>query len=113
MFCDWYLELAKPVLQGEGVDPAARAETQATVAFLIDQIAKLLHPFMPFLTEELWAIKGQVLPKQRGLLALESWPELSAYTNSEAEEEIGWLVDLISEVRSARSETNEIGRAHV
>ncbi|MGA4555106.1 valine--tRNA ligase [Methylorubrum aminovorans] len=106
VFCDWYLELAKPVLQGEGVDPAARAETQATVAFLIDQIAKLLHPFMPFLTEELWAIKGESLPTQRGLLALESWPELSAYQNAQAEAEIGWLVDLISEIRSARSETN-------
>ncbi|TFZ58563.1 valine--tRNA ligase [Methylorubrum sp. Q1] len=113
VFCDWYLELAKPVLQGEGVDPAARAETQATVAFLIDQIAKLLHPFMPFLTEELWAIKGQVLPTPRGLLALESWPELSAYTNRQAEEEIGWLVDLISEVRSARSETNVPAGAQV
>lgn len=113
VFCDWYLELAKPVLQGEGVDPAARAETQATVAFLIDQIAKLLHPFMPFLTEELWAIKGQVLPTPRGLLALESWPELSAYTNKQAEEEIGWLVDLISEVRSARSETNVPAGAQV
>ncbi|CAO4153970.1 valine--tRNA ligase [Methylorubrum aminovorans] len=106
VFCDWYLELAKPVLQGEGVDPAARAETQATIAFLIDQIAKLLHPFMPFLTEELWAIKGEALPTQRGLLALESWPELSAYQNAQAEAEIGWLVDLISEIRSARSETN-------
>ncbi len=106
VFCDWYLELAKPVLQGEGVDPAARAETQATVAFLIDQIAKLLHPFMPFLTEELWAIKGEALPTLRGLLALESWPELSAYQNAKAEAEIGWLVDLISEIRSARSETN-------
>ncbi|MCJ2031086.1 valine--tRNA ligase [Methylobacterium sp. J-043] len=113
VFCDWYLELAKPVLQGEGVDPAARAETQATIAFLIDQIAKLLHPFMPFLTEELWAIKGQVLPTERGLLALESWPELSAYTNPQAEDEIGWLVDLISEVRSARSETNVPAGAQV
>ncbi|UYW26097.1 valine--tRNA ligase [Methylorubrum extorquens] len=113
VFCDWYLELAKPVLQGEGVDPEARAETQATVAFLIDQIAKLLHPFMPFLTEELWAIKGQVLSTPRGLLALESWPELSAYTNRQAEEEIGWLVDLISEVRSARSETNVPAGAQV
>ena len=106
VFCDWYLELAKPVLQGEGVDPAARAETQATVAFLLDQIAKLLHPFMPFLTEELWAIKGQALSAPRGLLTLASWPDLSAYADAEAEAEIGWLVDLISEVRSARSETN-------
>ena len=113
VFCDWYLELAKPVLQGEGVDPAARAETQATVAFLIDQIAKLLHPFMPFLTEELWAIKGQALPTSRGLLALESWPELSAYQNAQAEAEIGWLVDLISEIRSARSETNVPAGAQV
>ena len=64
IFCDWYLELAKPVLQGEGVDAGAKAETQATVAFLIDQIAKLLHPFMPFLTEELWAIKGEGLPER-------------------------------------------------
>ena len=106
VFCDWYLELAKPVLQGEGVDPVARAETQATVAYLIDQIAKLLHPFMPFLTEELWAIKGQALPEPRGLLALEAWPDLSGLADPQAEAEIGWLVDLISEIRSARSETN-------
>lgn len=113
VFCDWYLELAKPVLQGEGVDPATRAETQGTVAFLIDQIAKLLHPFMPFLTEELWAIKGEALPTRRGLLTLEAWPELSAYQNPQAEAEIGWLVDLISEVRSARSETNVPAGAQV
>jgi valyl-tRNA synthetase len=113
VFCDWYLELAKPVLQGEGVDPAARAETQATVAFLLDQIAKLLHPFMPFLTEELWAIKGEALPTPRGLLTLESWPDLSAYADAQAEAEIGWLVDLISEVRSARSETNVPAGAQV
>ncbi|MFY9294145.1 MAG: valine--tRNA ligase [Methylorubrum rhodinum] len=113
VFCDWYLELAKPVLQGEGVDPAARAETQATVAFLIDQIAKLLHPFMPFLTEELWAIKGEVLTETRGLLALESWPDLSAYADAEAEAEIGWLVELISEIRSARSETSVPAGAQV
>ena len=113
VFCDWYLELAKPVLQGEGVDPAARAETQGTVAFLIDQIAKLLHPFMPFLTEELWAIKGEVLSEPRGLLALESWPDLSGLADAEAEAEIGWLVELISEVRSARSETNVPAGAQV
>ncbi|KQT50571.1 valine--tRNA ligase [Methylobacterium sp. Leaf456] len=113
VFCDWYLELAKPVLQGEGVDPVARAETQATVAFLIDQIAKLLHPFMPFLTEELWAIKGEALPGNRSLLALESWPDLSGLADAEAEAEIGWLVDLISEVRSARSETSVPAGAQV
>ncbi|MCJ2131636.1 valine--tRNA ligase [Methylobacterium sp. E-045] len=105
IFCDWYLELAKPVLQGEGVDAGLKAETQATVAFLIDQIAKLLHPFMPFLTEELWAIKGEGIAG-RGLLALAPWPDLSGLADPDAESEIGWVVDLVSEIRSARSETN-------
>ncbi|KQO73616.1 valine--tRNA ligase [Methylobacterium sp. Leaf89] len=112
IFCDWYLELAKPVLQGEGVEAAAKAETQATVAFLIDQIAKLLHPFMPFLTEELWAIKGADLP-ERGLLALAPWPDLAALNDSASEAEIGWLVDLVSEIRSARSETSVPAAAQI
>ncbi|MGU3362321.1 valine--tRNA ligase [Methylobacterium sp. M6A4_1b] len=112
IFCDWYLELAKPVLQGEGVEAAAKAETQATVAFLIDQIAKLLHPFMPFLTEELWAIKGASLP-ERGLLALAPWPDLAALNDSASEAEIGWLVDLVSEIRSARSETSVPAAAQI
>ncbi|MCC0807401.1 valine--tRNA ligase [Methylobacterium sp. W2] len=105
IFCDWYLELAKPVLQGEGVDAGLKAETQATVAFLIDQIAKLLHPFMPFLTEELWAIKGEGIA-ERGLLTLAPWPDLSGLADPDAESEIGWVVDLVSEIRSARSETS-------
>ncbi|MGH1571550.1 valine--tRNA ligase [Methylobacterium sp. P31] len=112
IFCDWYLELAKPVLQGEGVDPAIRAETQATVAFLIDQVAKLLHPFMPFLTEELWAIKGAALP-ERGLLTLASWPELSGLADAGAEAEVGFVVDLVSQIRSARSETNVPAAAQI
>ncbi len=93
------------MLQGEGVDPAIRAETQASVAFLIDQVAKLLHPFMPFLTEELWAIKGADLP-ERGLLTLASWPDLGGLADAAAEAEVGFVVDLVSQIRSARSETN-------
>ncbi|MCJ2089069.1 valine--tRNA ligase [Methylobacterium sp. E-005] len=112
IFCDWYLELAKPVLQGEGVDPAIRAETQASVAFLIDQVAKLLHPFMPFLTEELWAIKGADLP-ERGLLTLAAWPELAGLADAAAEAEVGFVVDLVSQVRSARSETNVPAAAQI
>ncbi len=112
IFCDWYLELAKPVLQGEGVDPAIRAETQASVAFLIDQVAKLLHPFMPFLTEELWAIKGAALP-ERGLLTLASWPDLSGLADAGAEAEVGFVVDLVSQIRSARSETNVPAAAQI
>jgi valyl-tRNA synthetase len=113
IFCDWYLELAKPVLQGEGVDAGLKAETQATIAFLIDQIAKLLHPFMPFLTEELWAIKGEGLSESRGLLALAPWPDLAALNDAESEAEVGWLVDLVSEIRSARSETSVPAAAQI
>jgi valyl-tRNA synthetase len=111
-FCDWYLELAKPVLQGEGVDPAARAETQATVAHVIDLICQLLHPFMPFLTEELWAQKaGEGAPRKLAsgiepLVCLTHWPDLPALRDEAAEAEIGFVVDLISDIRSVRSEIN-------
>jgi len=105
VFCDWYLELAKPVLQGE--DGPAKDETRATAAFLIDQVCLLLHPIMPFITEELWAEKGAQGPARREpVLALASWPDLSGLADEAAEAEIGWVVDLVSEIRSARSETN-------
>jgi len=104
VFCDWYVELAKPLLQG--ADGADKNETRATVAFTLDQIYALLHPFMPFLTEELWAIKGAEGPKRESLLALASWPSLSGLEDAEAESEIGWVVDLISETRSLRAEMN-------
>uniref|UniRef100_UPI0015761DA7 valine--tRNA ligase n=1 Tax=Beijerinckia sp. L45 TaxID=1641855 RepID=UPI0015761DA7 len=105
IFCDWYLELAKPVLQAE-VPTTGKAETQATTAFVLDEIVKLLHPFMPFITEELWAIKGEQGPARDGVLALATWSDLSGFENPAAEAEIGWVVDLISEVRSVRSEMN-------
>ncbi len=104
VFCDWYLELAKPVLQGE--DSPARAETRATVAHVFDVICAILHPFMPFLTEELWAIKGAEGPARGSVLALAPWPARVGRDSSAAEAEIGWVVDLVSEIRSARAETN-------
>ncbi|MGL4727829.1 MAG: class I tRNA ligase family protein, partial [Bosea sp. (in: a-proteobacteria)] len=113
VFCDWYLELAKPVLQGEEASVEARAETQATTAFVIDQIAAILHPFMPFLTEELWAIKGAEGPARTGLLCVADWPELAGLENIQAEAEIGFVVDLISEIRSVRSEANVPGAEQV
>jgi valyl-tRNA synthetase len=103
-FCDWTLELAKPVLQGP--DSAAKDETRATVAFILDEICKLLHPFMPFLTEELWAIKGNEAGGRDSVLALTPWPDLRGLVDERAEAEIGWVVDLVTEIRSARSETN-------
>lgn len=121
-FCDWYLELSKPLLQAEELDAAgtaARAETQATVAHVIDLICQLLHPFMPFLTEELWAQKANagapraVPAGEAGLVCLTRWPELAALIDEKAEAEIGFVVDLISDIRSVRSETNVPGGAQV
>jgi valyl-tRNA synthetase len=98
VFCDWYLELAKPILQGE--DGTAKDETRATLAWTLDQILKLLHPFMPFITEELWQKTGK-----SDLLALVQWPN-SAAGSPAAEAEIGWVIDLVSAVRSVRAEMN-------
>jgi valyl-tRNA synthetase len=103
VFCDWCLELAKPVLQG-GEEGPARAETRATIAYVLDCAYALLHPFMPFVTEELWAIKGEAGPPRAAVLALGPWPSADFPVDREAEEEIGWVVDLISEIRSVRSE---------
>jgi valyl-tRNA synthetase len=99
IFCDWYLELAKPLLQG--AEDAAKAETQATTAFVLDEAVKLLHPFMPFITEELWGSS----PRQTAL-ALAPWPSLDGIAFPAAEAEIGFIVELISEIRSVRSEMN-------
>ena len=131
VYCDWYLELAKPVLMGE--EGAAKSETRAAVAWARDEILKLLHPFMPFITEELWAVTG----KREGLLALAPWPrrtveltveqvalmaatspiepvpalalpviETTEFTDPAAEAEIGWVVDLVTAIRSVRAEMN-------
>jgi valyl-tRNA synthetase len=131
VYCDWYVELAKPVLMGE--EGAAKAETRAMTAWARDEILKLLHPFMPFITEELWAVTA----KRDGLLVLAEWPrkassvteeqiaamalagpgeplivpviaalEASDFSDPAAEAEIGWVVDLVTAIRSLRSEMN-------
>jgi len=105
VFCDWYLELIKPVLSGEDED-AAR-ETRATTAWVLDHILKLLHPFMPFITEELW----QRLAEEGGferetMLIVSGWPAAMGLGNEEATGEIEWVIALISEIRSVRAEMN-------
>ena len=100
IYCDWYLELAKPVLLGP--DGAAKRETRAMVVWVRDEILKLLHPFMPFITEELWAVSGN----HNALLALSDWPKLEGLTDDKAEAEIGWVIDLITAIRSVRAEMN-------
>lgn len=135
VYCDWYLELAKPLLTGP--ECAAKTETQAMVAWARDEILKLLHPFMPFITEALW----ETTADRDGLLALAAWPhrtdvptaaEIAAFSaasipdplvpplvpaflipfdaasfkDEAAEAEIGWVVDLVSAIRSVRAEMN-------
>ncbi len=104
VFCDWYLELIKPILAGD--DEAAIAETRATVAWTLDQILKLLHPFMPYITEELWAHAVEHGEQRENLLALSQWPTFSGLVDPDVEAEIGWVVKLISEIRSVRTEMN-------
>ena len=110
-FCDWYVELSKPILTGE--DGPAKDETRACIAYVIDEIARLLHPFMPFLTEELWGLLGAQGPKREAILALSAWPDVSGLGDADSEAEIGWLVDLVSDIRSARAETNVPGSAQI
>jgi valyl-tRNA synthetase len=104
VYCDWYLELAKPVLMGP--DGPAKAETQAMVAWARDQILALLHPFMPFITEELWRVTAEGGVARDGLLALAPWPQLEGLEDPEAEVELGWVGDLIGQIRSVRTEMN-------
>ncbi len=104
VYCDWYLELAKPVLTGP--DGAGKSETRATAAWALDEILKFLHPFMPFITEELWAVTAEHGPKRHHMLALDAWPEHEGLGDAKAEAEIGWLIDLITAIRSVRAEMN-------
>ena len=110
-FCDWYVEFSKPVLQGEAT--AEQSETRAATAFVLDGICALLHPFMPFITEELWAITGENGPPRDTVLALSAWPDLAALRDDAAAAEFGWLIDLVSSIRSVRAELNVPAGAQV
>ena len=104
VYCDWYLELIKPVLTGP--DGVAKNETRAAAAWALDEILKLLHPFMPFVTEELWNVTAAQGAKRHHLLALDAWPEHDGLDDAAAEAEIGWVVDLVTAIRSVRVEMN-------
>jgi valyl-tRNA synthetase len=104
VYCDWYLELIKPVLTGS--DEAAAGETRAMAAFVLDRALVLLHPFMPFVTEELWARLAEGAGERASLLMLAPWPGQEGLENAQADAEIGWLIHFITEVRSVRAEMN-------
>ncbi|WP_297103660.1 valine--tRNA ligase [uncultured Devosia sp.] len=103
-FCDWFVEFAKPVFMGE--DEAAKAETRATAAWALDQILIMLHPMMPFVTEELWEETGKFGPARESMLITTEWPDLSGHEDVESDAELAWLIDVISNVRSVRAEMN-------
>lgn len=99
-FCDWYLEFAKPVFQG--TDEVAKDETRRTAAWILGQILHMLHPFMPFLTEELWEHIGG-----KELLIKAKWPNYPAnYIDKVVDADLGWVIRLVSEIRSLRNEMN-------
>ncbi|HRI99290.1 MAG TPA: valine--tRNA ligase [Hyphomonas sp.] len=100
--CDWYVELIKPLLMG--MDDAAKAETRMVCGYVIDESLKLLHPFMPFVTEELWERRAPGRAHDKGFLMLQRWPMDSGYGHTEARAEIEWVIDLITEVRSLRND---------
>ena len=102
-FCDWHLELAKPVFNGD--DESAKDETRATTAYVLDKILVLLHPFMPFITEELWERTGEAGPARDGFLMHSSWPG-AGIQDEEAASDINWLIELVQAIRSVRAETN-------
>ncbi|TQN59561.1 valine--tRNA ligase [Agrobacterium tumefaciens] len=102
-FCDWYLELLKPVFSGE--DEKAKSESQACAAYVLDEIYKLLHPFMPFMTEELWAHTAGEGEERNDLLCLTDWP-VPEFRDDASAAEINWLIDLVSGIRSTRAEMN-------
>ena len=105
VFCDWYVEFIKPVLNGN--DETEKAETRDTAAWVLDRILQLLHPFMPFITEELWTRMAEHAVPRRSMLMLSPWPELSGLPqDEEARAEMQWLIELVSGVRSVRAEMN-------
>jgi valyl-tRNA synthetase len=110
VFCDWYLELIKPILAG---DEEAAAETRHVTAWVLDQILLLLHPFMPFLTEELWQRTGEAGEPRDSALILAPWPAYEGLGDAQAEAEINWVIELVSAIRSVRSEMNVPGSARI
>jgi len=99
-FCDWFLEFTKPVFNGD--DETAKAEARATAAWALDQILMVLHPFMPYLTETLW----QEIASRPTLLIAAQWPSYAGLDDANARQEMDWVVDMITSVRSVRSEMN-------
>ena len=107
--CDWYVELSKPLFQGDS--KAVKTETQQTLAWVIDQCLIMLHPIMPFITEQLWSD----ITNRSNMLIHEDWPEYksSDLIDLAADNEMNWVITLIETIRSVRSEMNVNGGAKI
>ncbi len=104
-YCDWYLELSKPILQGEQVLSAMKRGTQKTLIHVLDQILKLLHPLMPFITEEIWQKTSKLTNENEISIMLCAYPQVDeAFINDAIEEELEWLKSAIQSIRAIRSE---------
>lgn len=104
-FCDWYLEFTKPVLGGD--DPAAAKETRAATAWVLNQVLHLMHPVMPFITEELWQQTGGAAAARTAFLMSAAWPGYDdGLIDETAIAEIDWVIRLVSEIRAVRTEMN-------
>ncbi|WP_026581884.1 valine--tRNA ligase [Bacillus sp. J33] len=100
-FCDWYIEMAKLPLYGD--DEAAKKTTRSILAYVLDNTMRLLHPFMPFITEEIW----QNLPHSGESITVAEWPAVKdEYTDNQAANEMKLLVEIIRSVRNSRAEVN-------
>src|SRR3984957_15240102 len=98
-FCDWYLEFTKPIIQGD--DGRAQAETRATIGWVLAQAVHLLHPLMPYVTEEIW---GE-LSGDMGLLMTAAWPS-PEFRDVASTSEMDWVIAAISAIRAVRNEIN-------
>ncbi|MDX1252835.1 MAG: valine--tRNA ligase [Gammaproteobacteria bacterium] len=106
-YCDWYLELSKPTLLSEASSEAARRGTRHTLVNVLETLLRLAHPFMPFITEEIWQLVAPLAGKEGDTLMRQTYPAPQAEKiDQNAVDEMGWVMNFIVGVRQIRSSMN-------
>lgn len=106
-YCDWYLEFSKPLLTGEGISVSQQAATRQTLVYIFECILRLLHPLMPFITEEIWQKIAPLAGKEATTIMLQPWPKSESRLLDEAAiADIEWLKKIILSIRQIRGEMN-------
>jgi valyl-tRNA synthetase len=104
-YCDWYLELTKPILQGAGSPEAQQAATRRTLIDVLEALLRALHPLIPFITEELWQRVGAVAGVRGATIMLQPYPDAASFaTDEHSEAELGWLQGFVLGIRQIRGE---------